>query len=223
MAFLDAVKRAVFVQEANEQNHVAPQQPAPAQPLMQSSVEGGEISIPVNGTTVEINEGLLDTLEQKIKAANIPGPDYIELKEAAENANLVASEPDEKKRWSSAYIMMKSFNPQANLTKKKILDAVNHYIGIIRQEINTGQAELKELRLRDITKEHDECGKLEKEIANLEKQLEQKKDTLAKKQQKIQDSQNKYDHQEQVFNHTTQFVINMLEGDKQKIENYIND
>ena len=213
----------LFEQENGNQIPGAPAQPAPSQPTMQSSVESGEISIPVNGATVEINEGLLDTLEQKIKAANIPGPDYIELKEAAENPTLVASEPEEKKRWSSAYIMMKSFNPQANLSKKKILDAVNHYIGIIRQEINTGQAELKELRLRDITKEHEECGELEKEIAKIEKQLEQKKDTLAKKKKKIEDSQAKYDHQEQVFNHTTQFVINMLEGDKQKIEQYIND
>ena len=184
-----------------------------AAPVMQSSVSGG----------TEIDERLLDTIEQKIKDANLPGPDYIELKEAAENKDLIAAEPDEEKRWKQAFLFMKIHNAQAGVTKKRILSAIDHYVGIVRNEISVGLQELNELRDQNITKEQSSVKSLEAEISKLEKQLEEKKRQKAEKEAKIEESRSKYAHQEEVFNRTTSFVLNMLEGDKQKIEKYINE
>lgn len=219
----DKAKSLFFEQENEKQSPVASQQPA-GQAMQSSVLSGSEAVVSViSPGNVEIDEKLLDVLEQKIKSANIPGPDYLELKEAAEEKTLVADEPDERKRWRQAFRTMKVLFPQANLTKKKLGDAVNHYIGIIRSEINAGQVELKELKLNNVTKEHEAVQSLDKEIAALEKQLEAKKQLKDSKLAKIEEAQKSYEHQEAVFNRTTQFVLELLESDKRKINDYIED
>lgn len=222
MSFKDTLKKALFEEEGgnNSQATSSAAQPTSNQPViapMQNPVAKAVDSV------VEVDEKLLDVIEGKIKEANIPGPDYLELKEAAEEKSFVADEPDEAKRWRMAYRNMRQYFPKADITKGKILSAIDHYIGIVRNEINVGMAELKELKARDVTQEQAAVANLDKEIAKLEKELEAKKSLKCSKVAKIEESLHKYDHQEQVFNCTTTFVVNMLEKDKEKINKFISD
>ena len=216
MSWKDKVK-SVFLEEENTEKKQIPAT-APVSAPIQSSVQIQ--SLPDNGE-VEIDEKLLDLLESKIKGADIPGPDYLELKDAAEEASFVAEEPDEAKRWKQSYRNMKTYFPQAGITKKKILSAIDHYIGIVREEINTGKAELKALREKNVNQEQTAVANLEAEIKKLEDQLSDKRQQLQYRTSKIEESRQKYDHQEKVFDKTIQFVLSLLEGDKQKINNYI--
>lgn len=217
MSWKDKVKGMLFEQENNRETEKPSQQPAEGAKMQSSvsSVSG------INEVGVGIDEGLLDTLEKKLRDANIPGPDYLELKEAAEEKTFVADEPDEAKRWRQAFRNMKAYFPQAGVTKKKILDAIDHYIGIVRQEIQIGQSELRELNAKNVTGESEAVAKLEIEIEKLRKELESKEKQRESKIAKIEESRLKYEHQEAVFVKTTDFVIKMLESDKQKINNYI--
>jgi hypothetical protein len=175
------------------------------------------------GQHIEIDEKLLDKIEAKLKEANIPGPDYLELKEAAEEKTLVADEPDEAKRWRQAFRNMKVFFPQSGLNKQKLISAVDHYISIIKAEINRGLSELETVKNRDVTQETSAVKNLEKEIQVLEKQLAEKQKLKADKEAAIQANLQKCEHQGNVFKATTGFVLNMLEKDKEKINNYIID
>lgn len=219
MSWKDKVKGMLFEQENNRETEKPSQQPAD-EAKMQSSVNSVS---GINEVGVGIDEGLLDTLEKKLRDANIPGPDYLELKEAAEEKTFVADEPDEAKRWRQAFRNMKAYFPQAGVTKKKILDAIDHYIGIVRQEIQIGQSELRELNAKNVTGESEAVAKLEIEIEKLRKELESKEKQRESKIAKIEESKLNYEHQEAVFTKTTDFVIKMLESDKQKINNYISE
>lgn len=178
---------------------------------------------PITSSEVEVDEKLLDSLERKLKDANIPGPDYLELKSAAEDKAFISNEPDESKRWSQAFSNMKMFFPQAGITKVKILSAVDHYIGVIREEIRIGKEELKVLMNRDVTQEEASIAKIDADIAKKEQELEKMKKQREDKVTKIEASRQKYEHQGQVFERTTNFIISALERDKQKINEYIKE
>ena len=216
----ETIKGMLFEsEESSNQGSKAPQVPQgqPAQ-VIQSPVE-----VPVSSGEVEVDEKLLDSLEKKLKEANIPGPDYLELKAAAEDKTFVANEPDEAKRWNQAFSNMRMFFPQAGITKAKILGAVDHYIGVIREEIRIGNEELKTLMNRDITQEEASITKLEADIKKKEQELDKLRKTCEVKRTKIETSRQNYEHQGQVFNRTTGFIISALESDKQKINEYIKE
>lgn len=225
MSWKDKIREALFEEESvkNEAQKTA------SSPLIQSPVQVQAVSstaAPItitSGQHIEIDEKLLDKIEAKLKEANIPGPDYLELKEAAEEKTLVADEPDEAKRWRQAFRNMKVFFPQSGLNKQKLLSAVDHYISIIKAEINRGLSELETVKNRDVTQETSAVKNLEKEIQVLEKQLAEKQKLKAEKEAAIQANLQKCEHQGNVFKTTTGFVLNMLEKDKEKINNYIID
>lgn len=207
----DKVKGMLF--ESTPSPQTSSPSPSPA-PVMQSSVVGGEVP-------VEVDEKLLEAIEKKIQEANIPGPDYLELKAAAEEKSFVSDEPDEGKRWRQAFRNMKAYFPNSGISKVNILNAIDSYIGIVREEVRIGNEELKALVDRDVIKAKESIATIDSDIEKLEKELEKKKGERDKKLLKIQESQGKYEHQEKVFNMTTDFVIKMLESDKVKINQYI--
>lgn len=207
----DKVKGMLF--ESTPSPQTSSPSPSPA-PVMQSSVVSGEVP-------VEVDERLLEAIEKKIQEANIPGPDYLELKDAAEEKSFVSDEPDEGKRWRQAFRNMKTYFPNSGISKVTILNAIDSYIGIVREEVRIGNEELRALVDRDVIKAKESIATIDSDIEKLEKELEKKKGERDKKLLKIQESQIKYEHQEKVFNMTTDFVINMLESDKVKINQYI--
>lgn len=207
----DKVKGMLF--ESTPSPQTSSPSPSPA-PVMQSSVVSSEVP-------VEVDERLLEAIEKKIQEANIPGPDYLELKAAAEEKSFVSDEPDEGKRWRQAFRNMKAYFPNSGISKANILNAIDSYIGIVREEVRIGNEELRALVDRDVIKAKESIATIDSDIEKLEKELEKKKGERDKKLLKIQESQGKYEHQEKVFNMTTDFVIKMLESDKVKINQYI--
>ena len=170
-----------------------------------------------------INTDLLDTIEKKIREADIPGPDYLELKDAAEEESLVKDEPDEGKRWRQAFRNMRVFFPQANITKSKIIGAIDHYIDIVNHENEVGLSELESVRNRDVVKELEAVNVLNKDISDLESLIAEKRREKEEKESKIRANREKYDRQESIFRKTIGHAIDMLSSDKEKINKYIND
>jgi hypothetical protein len=171
----------------------------------------------------ELDRGLLGIIEKKIADENLEGPDYLELKSAAEERSLVQEEPDEGKRWRQAYRNMKVFFPQANLNKAKILGSINHYIGIVDRELEIGLGQLSEAREKGVIKEQGEVKTLSQEIENLEREISEKRRLREEKERLISENSKKYDSQEQSFRKTLGYAKNILENDKNKINNYITD
>ena len=217
MSWKDKIREAIFEEDEKDSQKKA-QSPEVSKPSIPSPSP-----VQPSNDMVEINDGLLDKIEKEIRDADLPGPDYLELKEAAEEKSLIQDEPDEGKRWRQAFRNMRVFFPQANITKAKILQAIDHYIGIVNRENKLGLQELEEVRKKNVIKEQEDSDRLGQEILALEAQIKIKKQEKEEKDRKIQESRSKYDSQEKVFRKTIDFVKEMLEKDKSKINNYINE
>ena len=215
--FKDKLTSLLFEQEASSKGNSSPVVSNPGNPNPVPSP-----APVVNGARV-IDEGLLDRIEKEIRNANLPGPDYLELKEAAEEKSLIQDEPDEGKRWRQAFRNMKSFFPQAGVTKNKILEAIDYYIGIVDRELNVGLQQLEEARKKNVLKEQEESDRLGQEIAALEEQIKLKKHEKDEKDLKINESRSKYEVQEANFRRTLDYAKKMLQDDKNKINNCINE
>jgi hypothetical protein len=208
---VDKVKGAIF-----EDEEVEKQTPSP-QVVVSSTPEQISIASP----EVSVNRDLLDKIETKIQEADLPGPDYLELKKAAEEPSLVKDEPDEGKRWRQAYRNMKVFFPQAEITKVKILGAIDHYIGIVNREEAIGMEQLEEIRGKEVNGEQEIVDSLAGEILELEKKILEKKAEKESREQKILANRRKYDSQELSFKRTIGFARDILEKDKTRVTNYI--
>jgi len=215
MKWQDKIKNALFEEEVSQETSTE-QRP---------KVVSSSPSVPESNSSseVEINSALLDKIEEKIKNSDLPGPDYLELKGAAEENSLVQEEPDEGKRWRQAYRNMKAFFPNSGITKEKIIQAIDHYISIVDGESALGLQELEDVRSRDITKELEASEALGREIELLESQIAEKKKLKEEKDSLISANKSKYDLQEQVFKKTIDHAREVLKSDKTKISNYIND
>ena len=169
MSWKDKIREAIFEEDEKDSQKKAqsPEVPKPSIP--------SPSPVQPSNDMVEINDGLLDKIEKEIRDADLPGPDYLELKEAAEEKSLIQDEPDEGKRWRQAFRNMRVFFPQANITKAKILQAIDHYIGIVDRENKVGLQELEEVRKRNVIKEQEDSDRLGQEILALEAQIKIKK------------------------------------------------
>lgn len=208
---VDKVKGAIFEEEVEQ---------TPSPQVVSSSPEPRPNP---SFSEASVNKDLLDKIEKKIQEADIPGPDYLELKKAAEESSLVKDEPDEGKRWRQAFRNMKIFFPQAEITKDKILGAIDHYIGIVNQEEGIGMKQLEEVRGKEVNGEQEIVDALGKEILELEKKILDKKAEKEERERKILANRSKYDSQELSFKKTIGYARDILEKDKIRITNYIED
>lgn len=206
---VDKVKGAIFEEEVEQ---------TPSPQVVSSSPEPRPNP---SFSEASVNKDLLNKIEKKIQEADIPGPDYLELKKAAEESSLVKDEPDEGKRWRQAFRNMKIFFPQAEITKAKILGAIDHYIGIVNREEAIGMEQLEEIRGKEVNGEQEIVDSLAGEILELEKKILEKKAEKESREQKILANRRKYDSQELSFKRTIGFARDILEKDKTRVTNYI--
>ena len=214
MSWKDKLVKALFEEESSASNLVEKGEVIPEKQQQQQTV----VVQPSLSPSEEIDKSLLDKIEAKIKAADIPGPDYLELKEAAEGAS---DEPDESKRWKQAFRNMKVFFPNASISKEKIIQAIDHYISIVKGEEGIGLKELEQLRNKNVEGEIDAVSNLDKEIQALEIQINEKKKERDAKNSKILTERSRLDNQEKVFKRTIDTVLRMIEQDKTKINNWL--
>lgn len=220
-SFLNALKKTIFVEEENSSVEQKEEKQQNVVVVPQQSITPSPTG---TDTGLElVDESLLEKFEAKLKAENIPGPDYLELKEAAESEDLVSMEPDEKKRYAQQYLSMKRFFPDAKISKISILGAIDHYTGVLEGERKVGMQELQKKRDLNVVQEQQEVDKLGEEISKLEAELAAKKQERDVKNAKIKKNKEDYDLKEAKFNATLGYMLNILAKDKEKINNYINE
>lgn len=89
--------------------------------------------------------GDVDTklVERKINEANLPGPDYLELLQSAEQMKQYI--PDETTRLKAAFGSIQGMDPR--MTKDVVLASIDTYLGVIEAE--RGKAKLRMEKLRE--------------------------------------------------------------------------
>ena len=157
-----------------------------------------------------------------IVAKNLPGPDYIEFKNAA--AGLIDVIPDETMQLKGAFNVLKRSYP--TFSKEVILSSIDTYIGIVNEEKEKGKKECEELRRTKVGDKVTSINSMKaavqdvlKQIEELKKQEESIKAEIRRLELEVTTDTNEIDSKEAMFNSSVQAVIDTLNADKVKVTN----
>lgn len=213
--FTDVLKKAIFEESKDE---VAKEPRIAEEPKVELPKTDDIVS-----SDGEVDEGILDKLEEKLRQEDLHGPDYLELKEAAMDKESVATEPDEKKRYRQAFNNMKRFFPKAGVTKARILESIDHYERIMVAEGEDAKDDLNR-------KIQEQVTSLREKIAIEKVELERQQEILRKKSLELEQREAAINEREQSlkqksknFIKTLEHLIGVFKSDRKKLEEYLND
>ena len=164
---------------------------------------------------------IVKKLWQVLIDKNLPGPDYLEVKNTA--AALSAMNLPLDKCYEAAFRTLNASNP--NFTKDVLLKSIDTYIGFIKQEQSDGKSECdrkRQIQIGEKTErskqllEHKED--LEKQIASLQEQVIQTESSIMKMKLEIERSTAEIDKEEEVFNASIESVVSSLNNDRKIME-----
>lgn len=136
----------MFVEDSNKESetvkpHTSQETSAPATVAVPSPVVTS-VPAPTIMASGDVDTKLVELLERKINEANLPGPDYLELLQSAEQMKQYI--PDETTRLKAAFGSIQGMDPR--MTKDVVLASIDTYLGVIEAE--RGKAKLRMEKLR---------------------------------------------------------------------------
>ena len=168
--------------------------------------------------TSEVSEAIVKSLWQVLIDKNLPGPDYLEVKNnasALQEMNL----PMEK-CYEAGFRTLKASYP--NFTKEALLASIDTYIGIVHQEQADGKKECDAKRQSQVGEKTVRIGQLnehkkdlEKQIAELQSQIASTDVSIAQLQTEVNKATEEIDKKEALFNSSVENVIAALNSDKE--------
>ena len=214
MAFIDLfVQRDAPEQKGNQGGKQEAMVPGPMAP---TSFTQQAADVSAVGSDNEIVGRIWDTIINK----NLPGPDYLELKNNA--AALEDMGFTEEQRLVAAFKMLKKGYP--NFTKDVVIKSVDTYIGIVNEEKELGLKEVAQLEKDTVGEKSARLGQLRATANDILAQI----DELKKRFDETNNSANTLEHEiltetqainskRQVFIGSIETVIQTLNSDKAKI------
>ena len=214
--FTDVLKKAIF--EDTKDDEVAKEPRIAEEPKVELPKTDDIIS-----SDGEIDEGILDKLEEKLRQEDLPGPDYLELKEAAMDKESVATEPDEKKRYRQAFNNMKRFFPKAGVTKARILESIDHYERIMVAEGEDAKDDLNRKIQEQVTSLREKIATEKVELDRQQEILRKKSLELEQREAAINEREQSLKQKSKNFIKTLEHLIGVFKSDRKKLEEYLND
>lgn len=234
--FLNIVKGAFVTvvpdeTKAEEVVQSTVQQPTPQpvvqpQPVVsvQSPVATNTLIQPVqgNGQVVgQVDSNILENLCMVLDEKNLPGPDYLELKSAANDAVMQKAIPDETARFTCAYISMKVNAPHLN--KEVIIGSIDKYVEYLEAERQNGLDELAIKWKEEVDDKEALVDAAQKELLELQEALNAKIKFISETTAEITTSKNQCNVSKANFNATVDYVINNLNTDRTKLSEILKD
>jgi len=176
---------------------------------------------PSENVTARLDNALFEKLCTVVEESNIPGPDYVELMKAAQNDTMKKAIPDEKSRFTAAYISIKATNPE--LTKERVLGSIDEYVRMLEEERNNGLSELHEKWVNEVDEPEKRIASAQEEITKLQQQLQDKIRYVSEERTRIDAAKNENTSKKMNFNYTFDVFINKLKEDKVKLNEVITD
>jgi len=175
----------------------------------------GNVQTPPISTqpTGQLNQALLDKLCERLDQENIPGPDYMELKQAVNDPNMTNIIPDEGMRFLAAFTSLKAGAPQ--LTKANVVNSIEHYISCLTN--------WEKDALADIEKVRDTVTDKKKEIDSITEQIAQLTAKIGTLKKDVDETEGKCAKNEADMKMAVSFLVGKLNEDKEKIEKNLKD
>lgn len=204
---------APTVVETNTKQDVAPSQQT-AQPMF--TVTATPTTHVIEG---QVNDELLQKLCQAMEDSNLPGPDYLELKNVANNDEMKKAMPNEIQRLTVAFITMKSSTPE--MTRDRVLNSIDSYIQMMENERKTGHAQLETIWQERVESQRQAVTEAEERIVKLQKELGELVSFVQNKTNEIAAATNECNINKANFDATVDFLVKNLADDKAKLTNVL--
>lgn len=176
--------------------------------------------IPISVSSAD--EETVNKLWQVIIEENLPGPDYVELRNNVSAIFETGLATDELQIFKAAYNVLKKSYPQ--LTKDIILKSIDTYKDMIEQEKANGLAQFEELRKTRVGTKNAEIENLKLRRTALENEIKSKKEELSKigvdlskLEDEVEENTTDINLQVQKFESSIKKVLQTLDSDKNKI------
>lgn len=171
-----------------------------------------------------VNQETYLTLKKVLDERNLPGPDYLELKQSSDAMQSII--PDENARFLAAYATIKAGSPK--ITKAIILESIDEYVKYIESERTEASKEFDVLYQNEIvsrkTKIDNEAIQIEKfksEIIELQKKISESSVNINTINSEMVSKQYELDTQKKNFDVTIDAIKNELIVDKNKLQTLI--
>lgn len=168
----------------------------------------------------QVDDALLQKLCQAMEESNLPGPDYLELKNVANNDDMKKAMPNEIQRLTVAFITMKSSSP--DMTRDRVLNSIDTYINMMENERKAGHEQLDQIWQERVESQRSAVIEAEAEIANIQKKLQELVQFVQTKNNEIAAASNECNINKANFDATVDFLVNNLAEDKAKLTNVLN-
>lgn len=167
----------------------------------------------------QVDDELLQKLCQAMEDSNLPGPDYLELKNVANNDEMKRAMPNELQRLTVAFITMKSSSPE--MTRDRVLNSIDSYIQMMENERKTGHEQLDQIWNVKVESQRTAVSEAEAEIASIQKRLQELVEFVQTKNNEIATESNKCNINKANFDATVDFLVNNLTNDKTKLSSVL--
>ena len=218
--FFNSIKSAFVTEVEDETPQVEPVKGKAVQVPQQATVvlpTSAQISKVIEG---QVDDNLLQKLCQAMEDSNLPGPDYLELKNVANNDEMKRAMPDESQRLMVAFITMKSGNPE--MTKTRVISSIDEYIGMMEAERATGHQQLQVIWNEQVEAKKALVAEAEKRIAELQQELQERVQFVQAKNNEIAAASNECNINKANFDATVDFLVKNLSDDKAKLNLILN-
>lgn len=167
----------------------------------------------------QVNDELLQKLCQVMEDSNLPGPDYLELKNVANNDEMKKAMPNEIQRLTVAFITMKSSSPE--MTRERVLNSIDTYIQMMENERKNGHEQLDQIWKERVENQRTAVAEAETKITEIQKQLQELVQFVQTKTNEIAAASNECNINKANFDATVNFLVNNLTEDKAKLTNVL--
>ena len=218
--FFNSIKSAFVTEVEDETPQVEPVKGKAVQVPQQATVvlpTSAQISKVIEG---QVDDSLLQKLCQAMEDSNLPGPDYLELKNVANNDEMKRAMPDESQRLMVAFITMKSGTPE--MTKTRVISSIDEYIGMMEAERATGHQQLQIIWNEQVEAKKALVAEAEKRIAELQQELQERVQFVQTKNNEIAAASNECNINKANFDATVDFLVKNLSDDKTKLNLILN-
>lgn len=175
------------------------------------------------GSGTKPDNKFIDLLLKAIESNNMDGFDYLEFKQSLQSLSKI--EPDEAKRFQSAYAMAQTMG----LDKKKLFDSAQHYSNVLADEERKFADAFQKQKTAQVVEREQKVEILKKSIISKEEQIKQlqaeiinAKDELNNIEGMINESLAKVEATKDGFYASYNMVMNQITSDVERIKQYIN-
>jgi chromosome segregation ATPase len=192
--FFDEVEEENQTGSVSEKNTQTVAPNVSAQPTVQQPNVSTTPDAPRRG---QLSEQYAELLLSAVKEADIPGPDFSELKAAFSSEDLKQNIPDVKTRWKTAFNMMKMMD--AKLTKAHVLESIDLYIKVVDTEYAAAIAQFEK-------KYRETVGAKEAQVKSSNAKLTEWKSQIADMYEEIHRIENEMNAEQESINVLTQQI-----------------